>query len=935
MVEEVPSASSAPAVAHPTFVPPPLLPPSSAPAVANYPSALHSPELDSGAKFLAPSPNNTPARAEHSIKTEIFLPQEKLPPAFQTSNTELMTPVELSRFEPVAPLSSSVEPLGNALASLASKTPLPPSPSLPSAVEFSNPSPLEKKPTPPAQTSAKPKTKNAQRKRLLLFGVCVLGAGIAVSSVRPSFLFPVTPQTPPVQILAPLPKLSEMQTALHEGNQQALRKISAVSDLLSRGDAEQALLWCRSTFSLALVENKPEGLKSALDFMARLPKDTPSSVELLKTQAAYALLTENATQAIEILTDLPEKDGERAWLLAQAYIKQGNTSKAVDLLQDDSEMFEPRRQKTLGDIASSKGEHARAIEAYTKAHAHPPWQAEMDLAIAKSWLNANRPEKTLAQLSAWENSPPDEGLAPYAWGLIAHAQLELELYPEAALTLEKLKNSTSPFAEPMARLFVATGDPKKAAALLAEEVKNRPEDLSLAQQYSHALLLGSQPAEAENFARKLLQNNPENVAFWLFGSAVFQKLGQLGSALAMTEKALSMQPQSVNAKLQWAAIQQRLGQFSTAQSFLEKATAESPEAAALWVALGALFHETHQLPKAKAAYAQALLKQPSSLEALTGLGRIALTEENMDELGQHVEKIEALNPRSAEGAWLGAHLLWSEGKKQEATEKLDWALRRDSSHLDFWLSKAKMAMEDRHTSRADEALTRARQLSPSLAIVNYWSGLLAEMQEDFNKAHSYFQKATETDKQNPVYPLAQSRAQLSLHRSQEAAALLSLTIAQYPANAEAPLLLARYYQQRYRCKTALPLFEKSLAIEPNNVDALHGAANCLLELTHWSRATAMLQRLLKQIPEDAGVMEKLGRASFEAGRYAQAVPWYQKALQKEPDNPPVLLNLGWAFKELGRKQDAIQAFKNYLQLEPLAPNKKMLEDEIRFLRQRY
>ena len=713
----------------------------------------------------------------------------------------------------------------------------------------------------------------------------------------------------------------------------AFAEIAALPNVPGRGDVEQTLLWCRSVFHLALLGDNPAKLKEASAFMDTLPNEVAPSPEWLKTQAAYALLSKDTSKAMEMLSALPEKDGESLWLWAQAYLKQDNIPKAVDVLQQASETLEPRHQKTLGDIAFAAGDYARAVEEYTKAHAFAPLQAEMDLAIANTWLHANRPEKALEQLSAWENNPPDENMASKAWALIAHAQLALELFPEAAFTLEKLKTNTSLFAEPMAKLFVATGNPQKAAALLAEEVKKRPEDLQLAKQYGQALLLDNKPAEAESFIRQLLKKNPENASAQLLGATVFQQLGLWDAALAMSEKALLLETHNAEAKLQWAAIQQKRGQFSTAQNFLEKAAEESPDTAAFQVALGALFLETKQLPKAKKAYTQALLKQPDNLEALVGLGHMAMTEKNTAELKKHVEKILAISPRSPEGAWLFAHLLWTEGKKEEATEKLEWALKKDSRNLDFWLSKAQMALEDKHLISADEALTRARHLSPSSSVVNHLSGLLSEMQEDFNKAQNYFQKAAEADKPNPLYALAQSRALMALHRPQEAAALLGRLMAQHPNNIDAPLLLGRYYQQRYRFKTALPLFEKALALSPNNVDALRGAADCLLELTQWSQAIAMLQRLLLQTPEDAGVMEKLGRASFDAGHYAQAIRWYQKSLQKEPDNPPALLNLGWALKELGRRQDAILAFKNYLQLEPLAPNRKMLEDEIRFLRQ--
>ncbi|MCL2626282.1 MAG: tetratricopeptide repeat protein [Cystobacterineae bacterium] len=831
------------------------------------------------------------------------------------------------------------------LSPFASPPPLPVlNPSLPPEVLKSAALPTTPQPLLHAAATPKPKTSRFKLAAMSL-GLCLLASSLAVYFVYPSFLFPASPKHSPAQVLPPLPSLGEMQTKLQEGTWQALSEISARPDTLSQGNLEQALLWCRSVFSLALLGDKPAGLEEALSFMSQLPPKATHASELPKTKAAYALLSktpEARDQAIEILTALPQKDGESTWLLAWAYFKQDKFQKAVQLLEADSKIFEPRRQKALGDMALAMGEPISAIAHYKKAHAHPLSQAEMDVAIAKAWLEANRPRETLEQLKAWAKAPAEASLAKNAWALTAHAQLELGLYAEAALTLEKLKTDNPLYAELMAKLFVAKKEPQKAAALLKEELEKNPDELRLAKPYVQALLLDGKPLKAENFARQLLQENPENVRVRLFCATVFQQLGQMESALLMVEKALSMEPQNVDAKLQWAAIQQKWGQFSTAQNFLEQAIAEfsktaptgGAEAAALWTALGGVLEQTLNLPKAKEAYAQALLKQPHQLEALTGLGRMALNEGNMTELWQYVEKIQALNPRSPEGVWLWANLLWAEAKKEEALEKLEWALSKDSSQVDFWLSKAQMTLEDKRLNSADEALAHARQLNPSLTTVNHLSGLLFEAQGDFNKAQVYFQKAAETDRKNPSHLLAQSRVLMSARHFQEAAEILGRVMAEYPTNTEAPLLLGRYYQERYRFKTALPLFEKALAIEPNNTEALRGTADCLLELTRWEQATAMLQRLLKQTPEDVQVVIRLGRASFESGHYAQAIQWYQKSLEQLPDNPSVLLNLGWAFKELGRNQDAIWAFQNYLKLESWEPNKKMLEDEIGFLSQR-
>ncbi|MCL2313850.1 MAG: tetratricopeptide repeat protein [Proteobacteria bacterium] len=848
-------------------------------------------------------------------------------------------------------------PTASALSQISQNTTFAPLPNTPPALSSLpsaglKPITLTIKPNQLLHAAAIPNRTFARLKPIgMLACLCLLASATALYSLRPRFLFPhpaPTLQKTSAPILPPLPSLNEMQSKLHEGTRQALRETASHPEVLSQGSLEQALLWCRSVFSLALFENKPEGLGEALAFMSKLPPHTPTTTELLKTQAVYALLSntpEDTSQAIQTLTALPQKDGESTWLLAWAYFKQDNIPKAAQLLGEDSKIFEPRRQKILGDMALAMKKPMSAIGHYKKAYAHPPLQAEMDLAIAKAWFEANRPKEALAQLSSWENAPAQASatMAQNAWELIARAQLELELYVEAALTLEKLKTDNSLYAELMAELWVATKEPQKAVALLEEEMKKKPENLRLAKPYVQALLLSGKHAETENFAKQLLKKNPENVSTRLFAATVFQQLGQLEFASAMVEKTLSLEPQNIEAKRLWATLHQRLRQYSTAQNFLEKATAEfsngaTPNeegAATLWAALGALFEETHNLPKAKTAYAQALLKQPNKIEALTGLGRMALAEGNAAELLQYAEKIQSINPRSPEGAWLGAHLLWAEGKKEEALEKLEWALRKNSNQVDFWLSKAQMALEDKRLSNANEALEHARQLNPSLTAVNHLSGLTYEAQGDFNKAQTYFQKASETDKQNPIYLLAQSRVLMSSRRFQEAAALLGRIIKEYPANVEAPLLLGRYYQERYRFKIALPLFEKALDIEPNNLEALRGAADCLLELTRWSQATAMLQRLLTQTPADVQVAIRLGRASFEAGHYTQAVHWYQKSLEQIPNNPSVLLNLGWAFKELGRKQDAIWAFKNYLQLDSMEPNKKMLEDEIGFLSQRH
>ena len=249
------------------------------------------------------------------------------------------------------------------------------------------------------------------------------------------------------------------------------------------------------------------------------------------------------------------------------------------------------------------------------------------------------------------------------------------------------------------------------------------------------------------------------------------------------------------------------------------------------LSLASLFFQRGYLDQAEVWFQQALRDNPSSAEALYGIGSVYLNQNKNAEARQAFErslKLEASYPDTLPDAWNNLGVLATrENRVDDAIECFRQALKLSPRH---GLSLDNLGNAYRLQKKWDEAGTtfqRALELAPDDPEANYGLGMVYAQQNDTAKAHDYLQRAL---KARPNYPEALNNLgvlYIMTNRRDEAAANFEQCIRVAPDFDQAYLNLARMY-------------------------ALEGARE---------KARAVLNDLLKRHPEHAQARQMLDQLS--------------------------------------------------------------------------
>jgi tetratricopeptide (TPR) repeat protein len=216
-----------------------------------------------------------------------------------------------------------------------------------------------------------------------------------------------------------------------------------------------------------------------------------------------------------------------------------------------------------------------------------------------------------------------------------------------------------------------------------------------------------------------------------------------------------------------------------------------------YLSYGALFFQRGYLDQAEASFRRALRDDPSSAEALYGIGSVYLNQNKnaaARETFERVVKLPANYPDTLPDAWNNLGVIATrEGRVDDSVQCFQEALRLNAHHL---LSLDNLGNAYRLQKRWDDArkvLERALNVAPQDAEANYSLGMVFAQTDDTAKAYEYLGRAL---KARPDYPEALNNLgvlYLVTQRRDDAVKSFEQCIRVAPGFDQAYLNLARIY----------------------------------------------------------------------------------------------------------------------------------------------
>lgn len=216
-----------------------------------------------------------------------------------------------------------------------------------------------------------------------------------------------------------------------------------------------------------------------------------------------------------------------------------------------------------------------------------------------------------------------------------------------------------------------------------------------------------------------------------------------------------------------------------------------------YLSYGALFFQRGYLAPAKAAFERAFRDDPSSAEALYGVGSVQLNQNDNAAARATFEqalKLQASYPDTLPDSWNNLGVIATrEGRVDDSIECFRQALRLNPHHL---LALVNLGSAYRLAKRWDEArlvLAHAVEIAPQDAEANYGLAMVFAQADETEKTYEYLQRALQA---RPDYPEALNNLgilYLRTNRRDDAVATFEQCIRVAPAFDQAYLNLARVY----------------------------------------------------------------------------------------------------------------------------------------------
>jgi tetratricopeptide (TPR) repeat protein len=197
----------------------------------------------------------------------------------------------------------------------------------------------------------------------------------------------------------------------------------------------------------------------------------------------------------------------------------------------------------------------------------------------------------------------------------------------------------------------------------------------------------------------------------------------------------------------------------------------------------------------------------------------------------------------------------------------------------------------------------------------YSQGLAHLSRDDYARAVSFFEKATETD---PNYAEAWYQAGFSygmLGRHQEALKASKQAARLRPEWAETFINIGASSYALGQFKDAAEAYRQATRLDTDNADAQYALGLSLGRLNRTDEEILAFKRAVALKPDHAGAFEQLGAAYFKQKRYSDAITAFEQLKTYKPD-AKTYNYLGESYFELGKTEESVEAFNNAVGYNP-------------------
>lgn len=637
------------------------------------------------------------------------------------------------------------------------------------------------------------------------------------------------------------PRGAYLQALLAERNKQPEVSRQALKDIVSLIDpVPMDFIRYRPQFLMlaGLAHyglNEPEKAQLYLEAFQKVQNNTPVAKLL-----AQIYLSQNGTnRAISVLQGylkVNPADGKAMTMLASALMATGQNAKAASLMQQALQAHDrPEYRSALGLSLIRNGQADSGISELESAFRTDPRQTQAATTLIGMYLRGNQAGKAAALAEALVKQQPNNAGFYNLLGMAQGQSLKVKESQSAFEKAIQLDPNLISAKLHLARLEIATRSYDAAGARLNAILKGNAKNTEA--MFEMALLSDrrGQEAEAQRWLEKATDLSGPNETRWALALSDFHlRYGRPGPALDAVRQAAAKAPEDLPVLMAYARAELANGDIVGAKNSLTTATRVAEYDPALQVQIARLQMQAKNWSGASYSLDKALSTSASYLPAMALMTEVDIRQGEPEKAEKRAREIITKYPKSAVGMSLLGDIAQSRGQSAQA--------------LDDY--------------------RRAHQLEPSTGSFLKLFGALGN----------------------------QDNGKLALQLAEQ-------WVKSHPKDVIGQKTLANAYARAGRLPEAKAAYGNLLKLTPDDSDALNNLANVLLQMND-PDGIKVAEQAVAKAPSNYNAIDTLGWALFKSGQTDRALQRLRDARLRQPASPEIRYHLAAVLAKTGRNAEA-------------------------------
>ncbi len=324
-----------------------------------------------------------------------------------------------------------------------------------------------------------------------------------------------------------------------------------------------------------------------------------------------------------------------------------------------------------------------------------------------------------------------------------------------------------------------------------------------------------------------------------------------------------------------AFLYQDTGRFEMAAQYYERVIELRPDYLPARLRLALTLLADGRMEDAKRRFNEVLTGYPDDVTALAGLGQIAIEQGQYETAITNLERALELDPEA-----------------DRLNYPLALALRATGE-----TDKAKAALEKRGRGQiifSDPILAAMSAFSQS-AQMFMERGLAALMTENYDAAATQFEKAIESNPEDPVALATLGRVREFQHREREAMALYDQALTVAPQHVHANYFKGSLLERQGDIQGAVRFYNAAIQSDPGYVEPRFLLANALMRAQRFEAAAGHYDYIRGKNVDRVDARYWAGLAWLAAGQCHRAVDPLEEAVELLPSRGELILTLTRAY----------------------------------------